>query len=94
DGKWAVTPENPLAEGQHEAVVVITDPAGNASEPSDPIGFIVDLTAPAKPVIGDVEDDVGPVVGPINDGDVTDDALPVFRGENGTPGDTVELIID
>ncbi|WP_447842269.1 Ig-like domain-containing protein [Enterobacter ludwigii] len=44
-----MTPENPLAEGQHEAVVVITDPAGNASEPSDPIDFVVDLTPPEKP---------------------------------------------
>ena len=94
DGNWEVTPEKPLPEGEHEAVVVITDPEGNASEPSDPIDFVVDLTPPEKPVIGEVEDDVGPVVGPINDGDVTDDALPVFRGENGTPGDTVELIID
>ncbi|HHA2291880.1 TPA: Ig-like domain-containing protein [Enterobacter ludwigii] len=94
DGNWEVTPEKPLPEGEHEAVVVITDPEGNASEPSDPIDFVVDLTPPEKPVIGEVEDDVGPVVGPINDGDITDDALPVFRGENGTPGDTVELIID
>ncbi|MBO1470198.1 Ig-like domain-containing protein [Enterobacter ludwigii] len=94
DGNWEVTPEKPLPEGKHEAVVVITDPAGNASEPSDPIDFVVDLTPPEKPVIGEVEDDVGPVVGPINDGDTTDDTLPVFRGENGTPGDTVELIID
>ena len=94
DGNWEVTPEKPLPEGEHEAVVVITDPAGNASEPSDPIDFVVDLTPPEKPVIGEVEDDVGPVVGPINDGDTTDDTLPVFRGENGTPGDTVELIID
>ncbi len=94
DGKWAVTPENPLAEGQHNAVVVITDPAGNASEPSDPIGFIVDLTAPEKPVIGDVEDDVGPITGPINDGDVTDDTQPVFSGGGAVPGETVELIID
>jgi hypothetical protein len=54
-----VTPENPLAEGEHEAVVVITDPAGNASEPSDPIGFIVDTTPPAKPTIDTVFDDVG-----------------------------------
>ncbi|MFL0346662.1 Ig-like domain-containing protein, partial [Enterobacter ludwigii] len=94
DGNWEVTPEKPLPEGEHEAVVVITDPEGNASEPSDPIDFVVDLTPPEKPVIGEVEDDVGPVVGPINDGDTTDDTLPVFRGENGTPGDTVELIID
>jgi hypothetical protein len=94
DGKWEVTPENPLAEGKHEAVVVITDPAGNASEPSDPVEFIVDLTPPEKPVIGEVEDDVDPIVGPIHNGDTTDDTQPVFRGEGAVPGETVELIID
>ncbi|MEW5498093.1 Ig-like domain-containing protein [Enterobacter cloacae] len=94
DGKWAVTPEKPLPEGSHTGKVIITDPEGNASEPSDDFKFIVDLEAPVKPVIGDVEDDVGPVVGPIHDGDTTDDTQPVFRGDNGTPGDTVRLIID
>ncbi|EKD5160224.1 Ig-like domain repeat protein [Enterobacter cloacae] len=93
DGKWAVTPEKPLPEGSHTGKVIITDPEGNASDPSDDFKFIVDLEAPAKPVIGDVEDDIGPVVGPIHDGDTTDDTQPVFSG-GGTPGDTVRLIID
>ncbi|MDA2943210.1 Ig-like domain-containing protein [Enterobacter cloacae] len=94
DGKWAVTPEKPLPEGSHTGKVIITDPEGNASEPSDDFEFIVDLQGPDKPVIGDVEDDQGPVVGPIHDGDTTDDTQPVFSGDNGTPGDTVRLIID
>ncbi|MCR1550900.1 MAG: Ig-like domain-containing protein [Enterobacter cloacae] len=94
DGKWEVTPEKPLPEGSHTGKVIITDPEGNASEPSDDFEFIVDLQGPDKPVIGDVEDDQGPVVGPIHDGDTTDDTQPVFSGDNGTPGDTVRLIID
>ncbi|MCK7341654.1 Ig-like domain-containing protein [Enterobacter cloacae] len=94
DGKWAVTPEKPLPEGSHTGKVIITDPEGNASEPSDDFEFIVDLQGPDKPVIGDVEDDQGPVVGPILDGDTTDDTQPVFSGDKGTPGDTVRLIID
>ena len=94
DGKWAVTPEKPLPEGSHTGKVVITDPEGNASEPSDDFEFIVDLQGPDKPVIGDVEDDQGPSVGPIHDGDTTDDTQPVFSGGKGTPGDTVRLIID
>ncbi|MBE1254278.1 Ig-like domain repeat protein [Enterobacter cloacae] len=94
DGKWAVTPEKPLPEGSHTGKVIITDPEGNASEPSDDFEFIVDLQGPDKPVIGDVEDDQGPVVGPIHDGDTTDDTQPVFSGDKGTPGDTVRLIID
>ncbi|HGH4670211.1 TPA: Ig-like domain-containing protein [Enterobacter cloacae] len=94
DGKWEVTPEKPLPEGSHTGKVIITDPEGNASEPSDDFEFIVDLQGPDKPVIGDVEDDQGPVVGPIHDGDTTDDTQPVFSGDKGTPGDTVRLIID
>ena len=80
DGKWEVTPENPLAEGEHEAVVVITDPAGNSSEPSDPIEFIVDTTPPAKPTIDTVFDDAGQQTGYLNNGDITDDSTPTFAG--------------
>lgn len=94
DGKWAVTPEKPLPEGSHTGKVIITDPEGNASEPSDDFEFIVDLQGPDKPVIGHVEDDQGPSVGPIHNGDTTDDTQPVFSGDKGTPGDTVRLIID
>lgn len=94
DGRWEVTPETPLPEGEHTGKVVISDPSGNASVPSDDFKFIVDLQGPDKPIIGEVEDDVGPAVGPIHNGDTTDDTLPVFRGDKGTPGDTVSLVID
>ena len=94
DGKWEVSPEIPLPEGEHIGKVVITDPSGNAGEPSDDFNFIIDLEAPVKPVIGDVEDDVAPVIGPILDGDTTDDTKPVFSGGGGEPGDKVELVID
>ncbi|MDU2379532.1 MAG: Ig-like domain-containing protein [Enterobacter cloacae] len=80
DGKWEVTPENPLPEGKHEAVVVIVDPAGNASEPSDPIGFIVDIQPPVKPSIDTVYDDAGQQIGNIANGGITDDSTPDFTG--------------
>ncbi|KLP57830.1 hemagglutinin [Enterobacter genomosp. O] len=80
DGKWEVTPENPLKDGSHEAVVVITDPAGNSSEPSDPIGFIVDTQPPAKPTIDTVFDDAGQQTGNIANGGITDDSTPDFTG--------------
>jgi hypothetical protein len=60
--------------------VVITDPAGNASEPSDPIGFIVDTTPPAKPTIDTVFDDVGGKTGNLTPGEITDDSTPTFSG--------------
>ncbi|MBS3048423.1 Ig-like domain-containing protein [Enterobacter mori] len=80
NGKWEVTPDDPLADGEHEAVVVIVDPAGNASEPSDPIGFIVDTQPPAKPTIDTVYDDAGQQTGNIANGGITDDSTPDFTG--------------
>lgn len=80
DGKWEVTPNDPLADGEHEASVVIVDPAGNVSEPSDPIGFIVDTQPPAKPTIDTVYDDAGQQTGNIANGGITDDSTPDFTG--------------
>ncbi|VVM36583.1 hypothetical protein PS645_00054 [Pseudomonas fluorescens] len=80
DGSWEFTPDPALAEGSHPITVIVTDPAGNASEPSDPYIIIVDTLAPVAPTIGSVIDDQGGVTGPINPGDTTDDAQPVISG--------------
>ncbi|PNB68929.1 hypothetical protein C1X64_30760, partial [Pseudomonas sp. GW456-E7] len=87
DGKWAFTPEAPLAEGEHVFEVVITDPAGNASEPSEEFVVIVDTVAPEKPSVGGVTDEQGPIAS----GESTDDTQPTLNGE-GNPGDTVTII--
>ncbi|MGY2377464.1 Ig-like domain-containing protein [Pseudomonas sp. SDO524_S393] len=99
DGKWEFTPDPALDEGPHEVVVVIKDPAGNESEPSDPITVIIveDTTPPAKPTPGAggieiITDDVGPVTGIIGDGDSTDDTAPTFGGSGAEPGDIVTII--
>lgn len=91
DGKWEFTPETPLNDGEHKFETVITDPAGNTSEPSDPYTVIVDTTPPAKPEIGDIIDDVGNETGPIENGESTDDTQPTIGG-GGTPGDVVTII--
>ena len=93
DGKWEVTPEKPLPEGEHEAVVVITDPAGNASDPSDPIGFIVDTQPPVKPTIDTVFDDAGQQTGNIANGGITDDSTPDFTG-TAEKGSLVYIIVN
>jgi hypothetical protein len=93
DGKWEVTPENPLKDGEHEAVVVISDPAGNASEPSDPIGFIVDTQPPTKPTIDTVFDDAGQQTGNIANGGITDDSTPDFTG-TAEKGSLVYIIVN
>ena len=42
DGKWEVKPENPIDDGNYQVIIEITDPAGNESQPSDPIDLIID----------------------------------------------------
>ncbi|AWH88919.1 Ig-like domain-containing protein [Limnobaculum parvum] len=88
DGKWNWTPEEPLADGEHSITVTEKDPAGNESEPSDPIEFEVDTVPPVKPAVPEATDKTGDETGPISSGDVTDENKPEFNGE-GTPGDTI-----
>ncbi|KAJ9433174.1 hypothetical protein SAMN05518863_10157 [Candidatus Pantoea symbiotica] len=44
-GNWQFTPEAPLTDGQHEFVVVVTDPQGAVSAPSDPAVVIIDTSS-------------------------------------------------
>lgn len=44
-GNWQFTPEAPLLDGQHEFVVVVTDPQGAVSAPSDPAVVIIDTSS-------------------------------------------------
>lgn len=99
DGNWEFTPDPELGTGPHEIVVVIKDPAGNESEPSDPVTIIVvdDVTPPVKPTPGAggieiITDDIGPDKGIIGDGDTTDDTAPTFGGSGAVPGDIVTII--
>ncbi|MRS22177.1 hemagglutinin, partial [Enterobacteriaceae bacterium RIT692] len=80
NGGWQFTPDTPLNDGAHDFTVIVTDPAGNSSEESDPYTVIVDTEAPAAPVIKEVIDDQGSVTGPIQNGGTTDDAQPEIRG--------------
>ena len=81
DGTWSFTPDEPLGEGEHEINVIIQDPAGNQSDPSDPWVVVVDSQAPEVPSIGGIHDDVGKVTGALASGDVTDDQRPTFSGQ-------------
>ncbi|WP_343463974.1 Ig-like domain-containing protein [Pantoea sp.] len=42
DGSWMFQPETPIDEGQHEFQIIVTDPAGNVSVPSDKQTIIID----------------------------------------------------
>lgn len=91
DGKWEVKPENPIDDGNYEVIIEITDPAGNVSNPSDPIDLIIDTKKPGS-MEGSyiLEDNIGPITGEIKDGMVTDDKQPTLKGSS---PDLAEVII-
>ncbi|QFZ86286.1 hypothetical protein GFK26_27760 [Variovorax paradoxus] len=82
-GNWTFTPGTALGDGTHTVTVTATDAAGNTSAPSASFGFTVDATAPAKPTIVSVADDVGGIVGNLTSGSAvpTDDTQPDFEGK-------------
>ncbi|MBF4992498.1 Ig-like domain-containing protein, partial [Methylophilus sp. QUAN] len=90
DGKWTFTPTTPLVDGSHSITVTATDPAGNTSDPSAPLGFTIDTVAPNTPAF-EGYDDVGPVQSVIANNSTIDDNKPEIRGSNGNPGDTITI---
>ena len=90
DGRWYFKPSENLADGSHSITVSQTDKAGNVSKPSDEREFIVLTEPPGKAETPEVNDNTGPVTGPLKPGDVTDDSKPSFSGE-GTPGNTIVI---
>ena len=85
NGLWSFTPAGALPDGQHIFTVSEVDEAGNESPQSDSFTLTVDTQSPGTPDIGVdgvlmAEDDVGPAIGEIQEGDTTDDANPrLFR---------------
>lgn len=79
-GNWSFTPSAALGNGQHTLTVTATDSAGNTSLPSGGFTFTVDTLAPTAPVITQVADDVGPLIGNLNNGQATNDPLPTLSG--------------
>lgn len=47
EGNWSFTPETVLLNGSHAFVVVVTDPAGVVSAPSDPAVIVIDAAEEA-----------------------------------------------
>ncbi|MFD4840397.1 Ig-like domain-containing protein, partial [Achromobacter sp. NPDC058515] len=94
NGNWIFTPDTDLGNGSHVITVVLTDPAGNASTPSEPWVVEVDSRIPETPDLGkdgvleNIIDDVGDIQGSIPRGGVTDDTTPTLSG-NGRAGDTI-----
>ncbi|MBT2206139.1 Ig-like domain-containing protein [Enterobacter hormaechei] len=89
-GEWNYTPDKPLGEGEHDLSVVVEDPDGNMSPPSDPITIVVDTVAPDAPTIEHIMDKVGKVTGEILEDAYTDDPKPEMSG-TGEAGATITI---
>ena len=90
DGTWTFQPDRPLADGPHDFTAVEVGKDGMPSMPSDNYDLIVDPSAPDRPVITDVIDNVGDVTGSIGSGSTTDDSMPEIRG-TAQPGSRVDI---
>ncbi|WP_343550735.1 Ig-like domain-containing protein [Pantoea sp.] len=80
NGDWSIRPTDPIPDGEYEVIVEITDPAGNTSQPSDPVDLIIDTKVPDALKDFELIDDIGPKKGPIHNGDFTDDTKPTISG--------------
>ena len=79
DGSWQFV-TGTLDEGDHSLTVTVTDAAGNVSDPSAPISFTVDTTAPDAVVdLLLVNNNVDPAT-PITSGSNTNDSTPLLSG--------------
>ena len=91
DGTWLFTPPTPVRNGEHEFTIIVTDPAGNSSAPSDPWPVNVGVVRPPKPVIDRITDNFGPITNDLLNPGRTDDNTPTLHGGGLTAGDQVEV---
>ena len=90
EGKWSLDPTTALGQGSHTLTVTATDAAGNISNPSSAFTVLVDSTAPNAPVIVTVTDNTAPVLGPITNGQATNETRPALTG-TGEIGSTISV---
>jgi hypothetical protein len=90
-GVWSFPATVALLEGNHSFTARATDAVGNQGAASAPFALRIDLTPPAAPAIASVTDDVGTVQGPVANGGVTNDTLPLLRG-TAEAGSTVAIL--
>ncbi|TNV11861.1 Ig-like domain repeat protein [Buttiauxella sp. B2] len=81
DGTWAYTPTDALSDGEHDISVVVEDPNGNTSVPSNTIIIDIDTVAPGAVTDKTLSDDVGSVQGEILPEGTTDDNQPAYAGK-------------
>ena len=91
EGNWSWTPEEPLANGNYQLSLTVTnqDGAGNESAPSQPVAIVIDTEAPAAPGMPLVTDNVTDITGPVDNGGSTNDTRPVLSGTGATANDLI-----
>jgi len=90
DGKWSFTPPAALAAGAHALTATVTTVTNGESARSAPFDFTVDVSAPDKPSIDKIHDDVGADKGALSHGQATDDTMPTLSGK-AEAGSTVHI---
>ncbi|WP_248133263.1 Ig-like domain-containing protein [Pseudomonas sp. B329] len=89
EGNWSITVSDLGADGIKVITAKAVDKAGQASPQTGGFTVVLDTTAPLKPGVPSVEDNVGAITGLIT-GSVTDDTTPTFGGSS-EPGATVTI---
>ena len=79
DGNWTFTPADPLPAGDHSLTATVTDPAGNTSSESSPIGFTIDLDVPEPATALQLFNNEGSTPVEITNG-TTNDTTPTLSG--------------
>lgn len=82
-GVWNFTPPvgAPLDNGNHAFTVTATDAAGSVSALSTPaFNIVIDTAAPTAPIVIQAFDDIGPLTGPLVNGQSTNDNQPLLSG--------------
>ena len=80
DGNWRFTPGTALADGPHTLTATVTSAAGNTSQPSAPIGVVVDTVPPAAADNLQLSNNNGQAPVAIEPAGVTSDTTPLFSG--------------
>ncbi|MCB5205509.1 Ig-like domain-containing protein, partial [Neorhizobium sp. T786] len=91
NGSWTFTPATDLEERDYSFTVTATDKAGNEGPHSPAYEITIDRTAPNKPLIISVEDDVEAIAGDLEDGDFTNDRTPRLNGAGAEAGSLVGI---